>query len=73
MIFVFLFLCGVDKTSEQLWVVRSQVFYILFHLDIVNFKFYELFNILFLAKSTFWSLHFRTIPTLVPKFYFYRF
>ena len=22
MIFVFLFLCGVDKTGEQLWVVR---------------------------------------------------
>ena len=26
-----------------------------------------------LAKSTFWSLHFHTIPTLVPIFYFYRF
>ena len=25
------------------------------------------------AKNTFWSLHFQSIPVLVPKFFFYRF
>ena len=43
------------------------------------FSFYTFFYLnckflfIFLAKNTFWSLHFQSIPVLVPKFFFYRF